>query len=238
MAGKPKVLLADDEEAITAPLADMLELAGYAVATARDGPATLDQARKFFPDLIVLDVRMPRLSGHEVLRRLREEGNRTPVILLTRVKDRTARVTALDDGADDYITKPYDPHELLARIRAVLRRAGPQATIPLAADVLVSDGLVLDRRSRRVFLDGREVRLTPKAVALLEYLMGHPDEVFTREQLLDAVWGWADSSGTRAVDIRVAELRRKLGDDAAHPRYIETIPATGYRFRAPVEVGR
>jgi DNA-binding response OmpR family regulator len=179
---------------------------------------------------------MPRLGGREVLRRLRQEGNWTPVILLTQVGESTERAMALEEGADDYLNKPFDPHELVARIRAVLRRARPGQPPLASAQKLVCGRLVLDRPSRRAYLSSEELHLTPKAAALLEYLMTHPDELLTRDRLLDAVWGWDYPAGTRTVDTRIAELRRELDDDPADPRFIETVPGQGYRFVGDVEV--
>jgi DNA-binding response OmpR family regulator len=236
MTSKPRVLLVDDERAITSNLAPFLERAGFEVAVAADGEEALDQVDRFSPQLIVLDVLMPRLGGREVLRRLRQEGNWTPVILLTQVGESTERAMALEEGADDYLNKPFDPHELVARIRAVLRRARPGQPPLASAQKLVCGRLVLDRPSRRAYLSSEELHLTPKAAALLEYLMTHPDELLTRDRLLDAVWGWDYPAGTRTVDTRIAELRRELDDDPADPRFIETVPGQGYRFVGNVEV--
>ncbi len=236
MTTKAKILLVDDEKAITANLAPFLARAGFDVAVASDGKEALDQVARFVPALIVLDVLMPRLDGREVLRRLRQEDNWTPVILLTQIGESTERAMALEEGADDYLNKPFDPYELVARIRAVLRRARPGQPPLASAQKLVCGELVLDRPSRRAYIESEELHLTPKAVALLEYMMTHPDELLTRDRLLDAVWGWDYPTGTRTVDTRVAELRRALDDDPTAPRYIETVPGQGYRFVGDVEV--
>ena len=230
MTTKPKILLVDDEQAITANLLPFLERSGFVVAVAADGEEGLAQVSGFSPDLIVLDILMPRLDGRETLRRLRQAGNWTPVILLTQVGESTERAMALEEGADDYLNKPFDPHELVARIRAVLRRARPGQPPLTSAERLASGDLILNRQTRRAYIGSEELRLTPKAAALLEYLMTHPDELLTRDRLLDAVWGWDYPTGTRTVDTRIAELRRVLGDDPAQPRYIETVPGQGYRF--------
>jgi DNA-binding response OmpR family regulator len=235
--GRASILLVDDEHDITDNLAPLLERAGFDVSVAADGKAALDQVATCSPDLIVLDVLMPKLNGREVLRHLRRTGDWTPVILLTRVGNATERAMALEEGADDYLNKPFDPYELIARIRAVLRRrAGAPAQRPLAmATRLRARDIVLDRSARRVDRDGQPLDLTARAVALLEYLMLHAQEVLTRERLLDAVWGWDYPVATRAVDARIAELRRALNDDPDAPRFIETVVGQGYRFVAPVE---
>ena len=235
MTAKPKILLVDDERAITANLAPFLERSGFVVAVAADGEEALRQVASFGPDLIVLDILMPRVDGREVLRRLRQADNWTPVILLTQVGESTERAMALEEGADDYLNKPFDPHELVARIRAVLRRARPGQPPLASAQRLASGDLSLDRQTRRAYMGSEEMRLTPKAVALLEYLMTHPDELLTRDRLLDAVWGWDYPTGTRTVDTRIAELRRVLDDDPDDPRYIDTVHGEGYRFVGRVE---
>jgi DNA-binding response OmpR family regulator len=230
MEAKSKILLVDDESAITLNLAPFLERAGFTIAVAADGEEALRQISAFSPDLIVLDILMPRLDGRSVLRRLRQNDDWTPVILLTQVGEAVERAMALEEGADDYLNKPFDPHELIARIRAVLRRAQPGQRPLTTVERLTSSELTLDRVARRVHFQKRELSLTPKAITLLEYLMTHPDELMTRDRLLDAVWGWDYPTGTRTVDTRIAELRRALGDDPADPDYIETVPGQGYRF--------
>jgi DNA-binding response OmpR family regulator len=235
MDSEAKVLLVDDESAITENLKLILERAGFSVATAADSEEALHHVATFVPDLIVLDVLLPHISGREVLRQLRTAGNWVPIILLTQVGGAGERAMALEEGADDYLNKPFDPHELVARIRAVLRRARAGRAPLTAAHRLNCGSLVLDRVGHRAWLNAQEVQLTPKAIALLEYLMTHPDEVITRERLLDVVWGWDFPAGTRAVDTRIAELRRGLGDEPAQPRFIETVSGHGYRFIGAVE---
>jgi DNA-binding response OmpR family regulator len=236
MPSKPSILLVDDEAAITSNLAPFLNRSGFEVSVAADGEEALQKVASMAPDMLVLDVLMPRMDGREVLRRLRQQGNWIPILLLTQVGEAGERAMALEEGADDYLNKPFDPHELVARIKAILRRARPGKPPLAAASQLACGKLVLDRASHRLWQEGNEFNLTPKAFMLLEYLMTHPDELVSRERLLDVVWGWDYPVGTRAVDTRVAELRRVLGDDPADPRYIETIPGQGYRFVGVVEL--
>jgi len=231
---RPTILLADDDPTIADSLAPFLERAGFHVLVVSDGMTALDKAKKHHPDLIILDVLMPRMDGRETLRRLRKSNIWTPTILLTQVGEASERALALEEGADDYLNKPFDPHELLARVRAVLRRARPGERSLSAAWLLTADNLVLDRRARRASLGGETLELTPKALAVLEHLMTHPDEAVTRERLLEVVWGWEYPAGTRTVDTRIAELRKVLDDDPAEPRFIETISGEGYRFVASV----
>jgi DNA-binding response OmpR family regulator len=236
MISKPFILLVDDEAAITDNLAPFLVRSGFDVRVASNGEDALQKIGIQVPDLLVMDVLMPRLDGREVLRQLRQADNWVPIILLTQVGEAGERAMALEEGADDYLNKPFDPHELVARIRAVLRRARPGQPPLSAAARLACGKLSLDRASHRVWLEGVELSLTPKSVMLLEYMMTHPDELVTRERLLDVVWGWDYPVGTRAVDTRVAELRKALDDDPAKPAFIETIPGQGYRFVGTVEV--
>ena len=228
------ILLVDDDDAIMSTLTPFLERSGFVVSTARDGEEALRRLPEVHPDLIILDVLMPKMDGRTVLRHLRQNSDWSPVILLTQVGESVERAMALEEGADDYVNKPFDPHELVARIRAVLRRARPGERPLVAAQKLTSGKLVLDRRMHRVWIDGNDAGLTPKAVTLLDYLMTHPDELVTRARLLDAVWGWDYPAGTRTVDSRIAEIRRALADDANEPRFIETATGKGYRFVARV----
>ncbi|MBE6484239.1 MAG: response regulator transcription factor [Actinomycetaceae bacterium] len=236
-ADKPVVLLVDDEAAITDALAPYLERSGFTVHIAANGEEGLACHEELGPDIVVSDVLMPVMDGREMVRRIRSQGGWTPVILLTQIDVSYERSAALDEGADDYLSKPFDPQELVSRIRAVLRRSAGSSGVgnntpkPLsAAERLVCGELVVDRTARRAYLGERELILTPKASLLLDYLMTHPNELHTRERLLAALWGIDFVSSTRAVDHRIREIRRVLGDDPTHPQYIETVPSVGYRF--------
>ncbi|UGS26683.1 response regulator transcription factor [Microbacterium resistens] len=233
-ADRPRILLVDDDAAITGALGPFLARSGFDVEVAADGAEGLAAVERRAPDLVVCDVLMPRVDGREFVRRVRGRSLWLPIILLTQIGEASERSAALDEGADDYLNKPFDPRELVSRIRAVLRRSAP-GEVPLsAASRLRAHDLVLDRSARRVWRDETELVLTPKAMTLLEHLMRHADEVHTRERLLSTLWGFDFASSSRAVDHRIAELRRVLGDDAAAPRFIETVQSLGYRFVAPV----
>ncbi len=229
---RPAILLVDDDAAIRDNLAPFLERSGFDVSTAADGQTALDTLAASRPDLVVLDIVMPRIDGREVLRRIRAEGSWTPVVLLTEVGESFERAAALEEGADDYLNKPFDPQELVARIRAILRRSIAGVPPLSAAQRLSAGTLRIDRVARRTWVDDTERTLTPKAFALLEYLMTHPDEVVTRERLLAGVWGFDFPVTSRAVDHRIAELRRVLGE--GDPAWIETAQGLGYRFAVPV----
>lgn len=229
-----KILLVDDEQALLDTLGSFLTRAGFIIETTNRGDSALVRIPEFKPDVIILDILLPGLDGREVCRRLRATGNWMPVIMLTHIGDSCERTLSLDEGADDYLNKPFDPRELIARIRALLRRTRLASSAHGAARHLTSQGLVLDCESRRVWHGDRELVLTSKAFAILEFLMLHPDQVITREQMLDRIWGWDAPVVTRTVDVRIAELRKQLDDDCDHPRFIETVIGVGYRFMAPV----
>jgi len=235
MENPQKILLVDDEQVITDRLGPFLYRAGYQVQVAKDGDRALALVETFLPDLIVLDVMMPLMGGREVLRQLRGGENWTPVIMLTQVGESSERTMALLEGADDYINKPFDSNELAARIKAVLRRAHPGQPPLAVAERLRSGDLVVDRVRQRVYFRTKEIELSPKALSLLSYMIVHPEELLTRERLLDAVWGWDFPVGTRTVDTRIAELRKALEDDPQDPIFIETAPGLGYRFIGRVE---
>jgi len=227
-----KILVADDEADLVAELKPLLERLGYAVVTASNGEQTLKQVEQAVPDLVVLDVIMPEPDGREVLRRLRQSNNWTPVILLTRVSNPVERTLGLQEGADDYLNKPFDPLELIARIQAVLRRTyqSVQNTPLNSYKTLLSGDLMLERQARRVVIRGTLLSVSSRAVSALEYLMLNAGEVISREDLLNQVWGWHYPVETRAVDIRIAELRKALKDDPDQPQFIETVIGYGYRF--------
>jgi len=232
---KVKLLIVDDEVDLLAELEPLLSRAGYEVRKASDGQQALELIDRDPPDLVILDVLMPRLDGREVVRRLRKQDDWTPIILLTKVGTPSERAMSLQEGADDYINKPFDPMELVARVQAVLRRT-QRGTVSLAGSKrLVSGELKLDRQARQAWLGGQALNLTARAFGVLEYLMLEPMEVIARERLLDEVWGWAYPAQTRAVDIRIAELRKALKDDHGSPSYIETVVGHGYRFLGDVE---
>jgi DNA-binding response OmpR family regulator len=231
---RPRILLIDDDAAITDALAAFLGRSGFDVRVAEDGRAGLVELERDLPDLVVCDVLMPHIDGREFVRRVRALRLSLPIILLTQVGESWERSAALDEGADDYLNKPFDPHELISRIRAVLRRTAQGAGSLRSAQRLRADGLLLDRTARRVWRGDIELTLTPKALTLLEFLMLHPQEVHTRDRLLSTLWGFDFATSSRAVDHRIAELRRVLDDSAADARFIETAQSMGYRFAAKV----
>jgi DNA-binding response OmpR family regulator len=235
MMKKIKLLIVDDEADLLAELQPLFQRSGYEVVVASSGSQALVLVKEWLPDLLILDILMPDVDGREVLRMLRSSDNWTPVILLTQVGTPSERALSLQEGADDYLNKPFDPMELIARVQAVLRRT---RHVPLSLSGygrLVAGDIVLDRHTRQVKNAGELLALSARAINLLEYLMLNASEVVSREKLLDQVWGWVYAVETRAVDIRIAELRKMLNDDPLQPYYIETVIGYGYRFLAKVE---
>jgi DNA-binding response OmpR family regulator len=219
-----RILVVDDEPKIVQLVRDYLERAGFAVSTARDGNEALMRARQERPDLIVLDLGLPGLDGLEVTRRLRRDSG-VPIIMLTARHEETDKVVGLELGADDYVTKPFSPRELEARVRAVLRRQAAGA----ATDVLRAGDVTLDIPRLRTEVSGRPVELTGTEFHLLAALARQPGRVFTRAQLLDAIHGIAFDSYERAIDAHVKNIRRKIEPDPRTPRYLLTVYGVGYR---------
>lgn len=220
------ILVVDDEERILHLLKDYLEEESFRVVTAADGREALFMARHEKPDLIVLDLMMPEMDGHAFMRQHRKD-HETPIILLTARVEETDKVLGLELGADDYLTKPFSPRELTARIRAVLRRSGMTAPEP---EVLRVRGISLDRAGHVVEVDGKAVDLTPSEFDLLAALMSAPGRVFSRLELLDRVQGTAYEGYERTIDVHVKNLRSKIEPDSANPTYIETVYGVGYRL--------
>ena len=228
---KAKVLVVDDEPTILEVVGRYMERAGYETYRAADGPEALRLAELYRPDLVVLDVMLPEIDGIEVMRRLQERpGPRTAVILLTAKGEESDRLVGLRHGADDYVVKPFSPAELVARVDAVLRRVRPEEEE--GAPPIEHGALRIEPATRRVFLDGEEVSLTQREFDLLAYLAARPGRVFSRDQLMEAVWEYPFFTDTSTVTVHVRRLRAKLGDDPADPRFIETVWGVGYRFRA------
>jgi DNA-binding response OmpR family regulator len=225
------ILVVDDEPQIVRLVRAYLEEAGFRVVTASNGQEALYVARDEKPDLVVLDVLMPRMDGLEFTRRIRRERG-IPIIMLTARAEETDRIVGLELGADDYITKPFSPREMIARVRAVLRRAQTQSE---PSPVLRVGALTLDRSAHTVTLSERPVDLTPTEFGILETLMTTPGRVFSRGELLEAVQGIAFDAYERTVDVHVKNLRRKLEPDPAHPRYILTVRGIGYRLTSELD---
>jgi len=225
------VLVVDDEQHLRDLVSSYLEHEGFTVLRAADGPTALQLAREHAPDLVVLDLLLPGLDGLEVCRRLRTFSD-AYVIMLTAKTEAVDRIVGLEVGADDYLTKPFSPRELVARVRAMLRRPranGQTALEPLPAHRF--GALMIDAGQHTVTLAGIPVVLTTLEWALLTRLIAHPGLVFTRTQLLEQIWGHEYFGDDHVVDVHIANLRKKLGEDPAAPRYIETVRGVGYRFR-------
>jgi DNA-binding response OmpR family regulator len=224
------ILLVEDEATLVQTIAYTLRREGYTVVTAGDGQTALTLAREARPDVVVLDLMLPGLDGFEVCRRLRAESA-VPILILSARDTEIDRVVGLEIGADDYLTKPFSLRELLARIRALLRRVRMLAEIPAAETPPLRVGdLTIDPAGRRVWRNDQELQLKPREFDLLLFLARHRGQVFSREQLLDRVWGYEHAVDSRTVDVHVRWLRAKIEDDPRTPRRLQTVRGVGYRL--------
>ncbi|MBP1761717.1 MAG: response regulator receiver [Firmicutes bacterium] len=221
-----KILVVDDEPAIRDLVEMLLVREGYVVSTAADGHQALALVDSFKPDLIILDIMLPDMNGHEVCRMVAERYH-TPVIMLTAKNDVVDKVLGLEFGADDYITKPFDGRELLVRVKVLLRRLGRLTTVNQAISYL---DLEINLDNKTVFKNHKNIVLTPKEFQILEIMAKNPQRVYSRDELLERIWGYDYLGDSRAVDIQIARLRKKLEDNGDHSRYIQTVHGFGYRF--------
>jgi len=224
---KTRILIVEDEPAMVQGLRDNFEYEGYEVISAADGVDGLNRAIADQPDLVVLDVMMPKMSGLDVCKQLKARKPSMPIIMLTARGQEIDKVVGLELGADDYVTKPFSIRELMARVKAVLRRASPQAP---TAEVYRFSDVEVNVRSNEVLRGGQPVELSSKEFALLAYFVAHPAETLSRDRLLDAVWGYENYPTTRTVDAHIVHLRQKLEPNPEEPRFILTVHGSGYKF--------
>ena len=224
---RAKILVVEDEPAMVAGLRDNFEFEGYEVITAQDGVEGLERALEESPDLVVLDVMMPRMSGLEVCKQLRAKRASLPIIMLTARGQKIDKVVGLELGADDYVTKPFSIRELLARVKSVLRRT---AALPKDKEQHSFSDVEVDLRRCRVVRSGQALDISSKEFDLLKYFICHPGETLSRDRLLEDVWGYENYPTTRTVDTHLVRLRQKLEPDPEQPQYFLTVHGTGYRF--------
>lgn len=230
----PKILVVDDETYIVELVKFNLEKEGFRVVVAYDGLSAIQMVSEELPDLIILDIMLPNMDGFEVCRVLRQQPayNRIPIVMLTAKAEEFDTVLGLEIGADDYIKKPFSPREMVARVKARLRAVKIlEAEKTIAKKVHVFKELIVVPEKYEAFFGEEKMELTPKEFELLRLMVSHPGKVFTRETLLERVWGYEFSGDTRTVDVHIRHLRQKLQDDSNYPRYIETVRGVGYRFR-------
>jgi DNA-binding response OmpR family regulator len=224
-----RILVVDDEPVVTEVVERYLLRDGFEVSTAGDGDRAIALAQTWAPDLVVLDVMIPGKDGLEVCRTLRKESQ-VPIIMLTARGEEADRVVGLEIGADDYMVKPFSPRELVARIKAVLRRSAAPGTTAADGDVLRFQGLSINPRMRLVEVNGRPASLTAKEFDLLHVLASHPGQVFSREQLMNDVWDYTFAGDPSTVTVHVRRLREKVEPDPLRPRYVKTVWGVGYKF--------
>lgn len=228
------VLVVDDEPSIVTLLKFNLEQAGYDVLTAEDGRKGLDTALKEKPDLIVLDLMLPGMDGMDVCKTLRQEKVNTPILMLTAKDDEFDKILGLELGADDYLTKPFSPREVVARVKAILRRSQVE-DVEQSEQVIKIGDLEIHLERYDVYFKGEQLILTPKEFELLLYLANHRGKVLSRDQLLNGVWDFQYDGDTRIVDVHISHLREKIESDTKKPIYIRTIRGFGYKFEGPAE---
>jgi two-component system alkaline phosphatase synthesis response regulator PhoP len=225
-----RILLCEDEAGLVLTLRDRLQSEGFTVEVARDGETGLERASSERFDLIILDVMMPRKSGFDVCRDLRQRDVQTPIIMLTARGQVVDKVVGLKLGADDYVTKPFESAELLARIEALLRRSGTASPPAASPDSYQFGPVRMNFRSAEVHRDGKQIELSAREFSLLRYFIEHRGSALTREELLNEVWGYNSTPSTRTVDVHVAWLRQKLEPNPRHPQFILTVHGRGYKF--------
>ena len=223
----PKILIVEDEPGMVAGLRDNFEFEGYQVLSAMDGVSGLERALADSPDLVILDVMMPRMSGLDVCKELKSKRPAIPIIMLTARGQEVDKVVGLELGADDYVTKPFSIRELLARVKAVLRRVGP---VPKASNRYTFGDVEVNLQSCQVSRRGRSLDFSSKEFDLLKYFLSHPGEALTRDRLLEEVWGYDKFPTTRTVDAHIVRLRQKLEPKPDDPRFFLTVHGTGYKF--------
>jgi DNA-binding response OmpR family regulator len=224
-----KILVVDDEPNIREVVSLYLRRDGHSVISAADGEEALRLYRQSQPDLVVLDLMLPKVSGLEVCRRIQSD-KRVPVVMLTAKGEEEDRIVGLGIGADDYVVKPFSPRELAARVEAVLRRVNEARTGPSAEKLMVFGDLCIDPNAREVTIRDAPVTLTAREFDLLQHMASHPKRVYTRDQLMETVWGYAFAGDTSTVTVHIRRLREKIEPDPAHPRYLQTVWGVGYRF--------
>ncbi len=231
MSGE-RILIVEDERAVARGLEYGLQAEGFETLWAATGQQALDLARSRDPHLILLDIRLPDISGFDVCRQLRAEGRRQPILMLTARDEETDKVLGLELGADDYVVKPYSLREVISRVRALLRRAYGELAATSGGGRLGFGDVVLDLEGLQVYRGGQLVYLTPTEFRLLRHLVSNPERPFSRSELIEAVWGYdSEVSHDRTVDVHIRHLREKLEDDPAHPRWLVTVRGIGYKFQ-------
>lgn len=230
---KKKILIVDDEPSISMLIEFNLKLAGYDVHCVYDGEAVFGALQQFRPDLIVLDLMLPKMDGLQVCRKLRGQNNLVPIIMLTAMQDLSDKIAGLDNGADDYMTKPFSPQELISRIQAIMRRLQALPSSSAAAPIAIGD-ITIEPDSREVSVKGSPIELTPKEFELMMFLCKHRGKVLSRQQLLHGVWDYHFLGDTRIVDVHISHLRDKIETNARNPEYIVTVRNVGYKLTEPV----